>query len=57
MSKPLKTPSASQPPSSAERRTAKLEAALRTNLKKRKDGQRTDKSPQTPGPDTGPDTP
>jgi hypothetical protein len=37
MSKPLKTPPASTPPDSAARRTAKLEAALRENLKKRKD--------------------
>jgi hypothetical protein len=37
MSKQLKTPNASQPPSPAARREQRLEAALKANLKKRKD--------------------
>ena len=37
MSKSLKTPAASTSPTPAERRTLRLEAALRMNLKKRKD--------------------
>lgn len=37
MSKQLKTPHASQPPSPAARREQRLEAALKANLKKRKD--------------------
>jgi hypothetical protein len=37
MSKSLKTPAASRTPTPDERRTQRLEAALRMNLKKRKD--------------------
>jgi hypothetical protein len=37
MSKQLKTPAANQPPNPAARRAQRLEAALRDNLKKRKD--------------------
>jgi len=40
MSKQLKTPPGSRSPTPAERRTQKLEAALRLNLKKRKDQSR-----------------
>ena len=37
MTKSLKTPNASTPPSPAARREQRLEAALKLNLKKRKD--------------------
>ena len=50
MSKRLKTPSASQPPNPAARRAQRLEAALRENLKKRKD-QARGRDPGTDEPD------
>ena len=46
MSKRLKTPSASQPPNPAARRAQRLEAALRENLKKRKDQARGRDAPK-----------
>ena len=46
MSKRLKTPSASQPPNPAARRAQRLEAALRENLKKRKDRARGRDAPK-----------
>ena len=51
MSKQLKTPSASQPPNPAARRAQRQEAALRENLKKRKD-QARGRDPGTDEPDT-----
>jgi len=54
MSKQLKTPPGSRSPTPAERRTQKLEAALRLNLKKRKDQSRErtpSDSPESPDAD------